>query len=413
MSNITTLDTEQKADIIFKLNKDINDFIQSDTKIKNEFEKYIKSPGADKNIYDFIFDKTFDDGEKLIDIYLKKNSKLPAEEKMLLEEMKNAIKSVFEVRNIDKNGFELYSLLNEKTYNVKSLIKMVNYRSIYKGSYLVCRIIPVKGEFYLHSLYDIIRQSNALVAYRIAVAELTETPSLAWLDNDEKLEEIEKNVVSLAPKFKEFFPEDIFITDNNMLEGALNVFDEYAAEGKKETDIKQFLRQSDEYVYFDTTQAENASRLYDVGIMFDPESGLQTVPFYATFCRIFEVEDYKTVESYKECVKYFLNNNKILPFVLKKTYERFGDTFLQRIAEILKLKEKPDFDGLMNTYKKEILGKKNFSIPTILYNSSAFNRFMELSIEATYAGMPAAAEKVGRNDPCPCGSGKKYKKCCM
>ncbi|WP_396334004.1 SEC-C metal-binding domain-containing protein [Burkholderia anthina] len=26
---------------------------------------------------------------------------------------------------------------------------------------------------------------------------------------------------------------------------------------------------------------------------------------------------------------------------------------------------------------------------------------------------PAKAEpKVGRNDPCPCGSGKKHKKCC-
>jgi len=23
-----------------------------------------------------------------------------------------------------------------------------------------------------------------------------------------------------------------------------------------------------------------------------------------------------------------------------------------------------------------------------------------------------AAQAVGRNDPCPCGSGKKYKKCC-
>lgn len=22
-------------------------------------------------------------------------------------------------------------------------------------------------------------------------------------------------------------------------------------------------------------------------------------------------------------------------------------------------------------------------------------------------------EKVGRNDPCPCGSGKKHKKCCL
>jgi preprotein translocase subunit SecA len=24
---------------------------------------------------------------------------------------------------------------------------------------------------------------------------------------------------------------------------------------------------------------------------------------------------------------------------------------------------------------------------------------------------PAASDKIGRNDPCPCGSGKKYKRC--
>lgn len=28
------------------------------------------------------------------------------------------------------------------------------------------------------------------------------------------------------------------------------------------------------------------------------------------------------------------------------------------------------------------------------------------------AGMESAPQKVGRNDPCPCGSGKKFKKCC-
>ena len=27
-------------------------------------------------------------------------------------------------------------------------------------------------------------------------------------------------------------------------------------------------------------------------------------------------------------------------------------------------------------------------------------------------GQPVSSSKVGRNDPCPCGSGKKYKKCC-
>ncbi|MFI5298386.1 MAG: SEC-C metal-binding domain-containing protein, partial [Polyangiales bacterium] len=32
---------------------------------------------------------------------------------------------------------------------------------------------------------------------------------------------------------------------------------------------------------------------------------------------------------------------------------------------------------------------------------------------ARTAAAPKAATKVGRNDPCPCGRGKKYKKCCI
>jgi uncharacterized protein YecA (UPF0149 family) len=27
--------------------------------------------------------------------------------------------------------------------------------------------------------------------------------------------------------------------------------------------------------------------------------------------------------------------------------------------------------------------------------------------------VPAVSAKVGRNDPCPCGSGKKHKRCCL
>ena len=33
-------------------------------------------------------------------------------------------------------------------------------------------------------------------------------------------------------------------------------------------------------------------------------------------------------------------------------------------------------------------------------------------VSTATAKKAAAAEKVGRNDPCPCGSGKKYKNCC-
>ena len=36
----------------------------------------------------------------------------------------------------------------------------------------------------------------------------------------------------------------------------------------------------------------------------------------------------------------------------------------------------------------------------------------DLEILLSPAKPKIAEEKVGRNDPCPCGSGKKYKKCC-
>jgi len=32
---------------------------------------------------------------------------------------------------------------------------------------------------------------------------------------------------------------------------------------------------------------------------------------------------------------------------------------------------------------------------------------------AVSSPMVVHTPKVGRNDPCPCGSGKKYKKCCL
>lgn len=36
----------------------------------------------------------------------------------------------------------------------------------------------------------------------------------------------------------------------------------------------------------------------------------------------------------------------------------------------------------------------------------------DLEILLNWPKPTAAAQKVGRNDPCPCGSGKKHKKCC-
>jgi preprotein translocase subunit SecA len=39
-------------------------------------------------------------------------------------------------------------------------------------------------------------------------------------------------------------------------------------------------------------------------------------------------------------------------------------------------------------------------------------RFAGAGDQAPVQTVRRASDKIGRNDPCPCGSGKKYKKCC-
>lgn len=39
-------------------------------------------------------------------------------------------------------------------------------------------------------------------------------------------------------------------------------------------------------------------------------------------------------------------------------------------------------------------------------------RWLYVDGQVNPKGAPRQVEKVGRNDPCPCGSGQKYKKCC-
>jgi uncharacterized protein len=41
-----------------------------------------------------------------------------------------------------------------------------------------------------------------------------------------------------------------------------------------------------------------------------------------------------------------------------------------------------------------------------------FRAYRQVSPEAHRSEPPRSAPKVGRNDPCPCGLGKKYKRCC-
>jgi preprotein translocase subunit SecA len=76
-------------------------------------------------------------------------------------------------------------------------------------------------------------------------------------------------------------------------------------------------------------------------------------------------------------------------------------------------------------FKVQVVRDAPMELPTIMARADVQEGRGALPAEAIQSGPPAAqparatpaprtatGEKVGRNDPCPCGSGKKYKRCC-
>ena len=69
-------------------------------------------------------------------------------------------------------------------------------------------------------------------------------------------------------------------------------------------------------------------------------------------------------------------------------------------------------EELLRTYKRRYLNNKIMSSTTVLYRSNAFSNTLGIIEEVENKPQIDLSQKIGRNDPCPCGSGKKFKKCC-
>ena len=90
------------------------------------------------------------------------------------------------------------------------------------------------------------------------------------------------------------------------------------------------------------------------------------------------------------------------------------ENFMEVLNKILKNSYK--LEDILQKYKSRYLDEKIFSSTTVLYKSKAFSQTLGI-IEETEEKPKLDTtnidiSKIGRNDPCPCGSGKKFKKCC-
>lgn len=414
--------------------KDLANFIQTHETVKPDFDEYIKTLGTKSSstdyqsaCFNYIFERRLtEDRKSIIELYLENTKKIPAETKKILKALKTSMSSIFEIRRITKTGFQLYNIINEKDYEITSLVKMTAFRGMGPGQYVVARIFSLEKVYYLLEISGVLATTRRDDVYRFAVAKIIQNPELVYLDNPKKMKEIEKDIKGLYAKFTDYFGSDEVITTNKFADDIIGLFNDYA-EGGEKVDFKDKTQLPEEYKFFNVQEFNNSydnfienslggfsshKETYDVGIVFDEELGMYAVPFYGTFNKIFDAKNPSEILNYDKCIEYFLRNDKFSANLIKKVAEKH-ENFMAVVNGLYKTNY--TLDELLEKYKSHYLEQKIYSSTTVLYRSKAFSNTLGIIEEQEdKPELPQGIDlsKIGRNDPCPCGSGKKFKKCC-
>lgn len=405
--------------------KDLAVFVQENEIVKPDFEEYLKTIGNtnfQSACFNYIFERNLDN-KSILTLFLENSKKLPASVKKIIKELTKSMSSIFEIKKVLQNGFELNNIINEKTYPVVSLVKMTTFRGLGSGQYVVARIFKFEDTYYLLEISGVLPSSKRDDALRYSIAKIIQNPELVYLDNPQKQKEIEQNIKEIYTKFIEFFGKDEVVTTNRFADDLIGAFNDFT-EGGEKIDYSEKIQEPETYKFFDVSEFNNSyenflenslggfsshKEVYDVGIIFDKELGLYAVPFWMTFNKVFENPE--NVENAKQCVEFFLNNDKFSDNIIKRVAARH-ENFIDVVNKLLGTNY--TIEELLDKYKSRYLENKIFSSTTVLYKSKAFSKtlgIIEEDIEKpSLEGIDLS--KIGRNDPCPCGSGKKFKKCC-
>lgn len=408
----------EKINEINEAIKEVFEFTQANETVRNDFSEYLATIGAreisltqmEKIFLPYIFERKIDN-VSILEMY--KNS---AKNKNLANSLINAHSSIFEIKRILKNGFELRDLINEKIYIVLSLTKMSNFRGIYAGQFIVARIFESNNEYYVIEISSILSHSQKEEAMRYAVMKLVQDPKLLYADNKDKEEELIATISEMYEKFSKTFKKDIILTTNKYADDIIGAFND-----GEDIDLSDKGSNLEHPRFFHVKELDNNysnflenslggfashTEIYDVAVIFDKEKGLYAIPFYETFTKIFKGVE---VENKDDCIKYFLTNDSIPDTILEKVAKEYKN-FMKIINE--SVNGNYTFEELINEYKSEYIKNKIYSSATVLYCSKVFSNVFDVISTVKEEPVNIPTEKIGRNEPCPCGSGKKYKLCC-
>ena len=351
----------------------------------------------------FLYSYRFPDNSTIIDRYISETADLSEKEKGTVLRWKDPVVGLFQVKRTLSDGFVAENLINEVEYKIKPTTIPQKLEQLARpGAFFRAKIIPVSDEEYIFSgTQEFLDTSEKEILKRVAQLQM-KNPQFAFRDNEERIRkgfEFQKEDRRL---FIEYFGSDEVLTEGKKLPEIAAKFMDYRL-SKVEKPLPEGYKPPE------MNFPKGLLKSKDVGIVFDELSGQHYLVNYGIILNVFQSPDEVKIQRYKRDILTYLEDQTISPYVLKKLFFKFpqnAEAIIRRILDRPEFCLEKDFDSLMDEFKPSFKGKRIY--PYILPMSPELVKIMRPELDRKKEN----GQKVGRNDPCPCGSGKKYKKCC-
>jgi len=391
-----------------------NVLLKEDDALKEAFLKASKEEYGDPLVIDsedgfheftdnFVYSYRFSDNLTVIDRFVSEAPDLTGKEKAIVLRWKEPVVGLFQVKSSLPDGFVAENLINEVDYTIKPTTIPQRLEQIARpGAFFRAKIIPVSDNEYIFSGVQEFLDISEKEILRIAASLQLEHPEFAFRDNEERIKrgfELQKKDREL---FVEYFGSEEVLTEGGKLPDLAAGFMNYRL-SKIEKPLPEGYKPPE--VHF----PKGLLKSKDVGIVFDELSGQHYLINYGIILNVFQSPDELKIQLHKRDILTYLEDQTISPHVLRRLlfkYPQNAEFIIRKILDRPEFGLEKDFDSLMDEFKPSFKGKRIY--PYILPMSPKLVKIMKPEVDWKTEN----AQKVGRNAPCPCGSGKKYKKCC-
>jgi len=354
----------------------------------------------------FIHHHTFSDGTGLIDNFLAKDEVLTEDEREIVGKWRDCTEGVFHIERRADDSLITHNLIDELPYSLRSN-QAGGTRQYIPGSYMLTRVVPLHDEWMLSGSALLLPARDARDAYQTALHYATTQPELVFRNPAlrERAWESQKKQREL---FIELFGADCLIIAPEEYEPSVRKYQYYIAKETATDDAHETaLREGAEALPVE--KPEWIDDVDTIGFVYDERGGAMTLPDYGLLIDTLKNPELAATSPNRDVVLEYVEEDDIPSLA----FRRLADADPASATRALQLAyEDPDLtwekDG--ERLLRDNRGRDDTPTqPTVVVISDLLVRFAlgeEPPQPPTHKGL------VGRNDPCPCGSGQKYKRCC-